>query len=203
MRHGTQLPLVFVDPRIPGKAVIDRFWSKVDRSGECWLWTAGKTADGYGGWRYGHDGQYISLRSHRFAFLVTHGALTEGTVLHHLCHTPACCRPDHLVEMTQADHLAITPGTYVHIQAEKTHCNHGHELSGDNLYESGLRRGVRQCKACTMRRNAEAREQHPEQLREAQRRYRERKRAEAREAHMAELEERFPGFHRQRTSSSA
>jgi hypothetical protein len=27
---------------------IDRFWSKVEKTKTCWLWTAGKDFDGYG-----------------------------------------------------------------------------------------------------------------------------------------------------------
>lgn len=188
MTNSTQLSLVLVDPRIPDSHIIDRFWSKVDRSGECWLWLAGKTDDGYGGWSYPLAGGLVTMRAHRFAFLITYGALNPDLVLHHTCETPLCVRPDHLIEMTQAAHMAITPGTYGHIWGAKTHCVRGHELSGDNLYQRGLERGARVCKACAALRNAEARDNHPEKLREAQRKYRERKRAERWAAHIADLE---------------
>ena len=40
----------------------------------------------------------------------------------------------------------------VHNHARKTHCKHGHPLSGDNLIETGRQRA---CRECARRRNAE------------------------------------------------
>jgi hypothetical protein len=43
----------------------ERFWSKVDKSGECWLWTAALTSEGYGVF-----GIYpgVAKRAHRLAY---------------------------------------------------------------------------------------------------------------------------------------
>lgn len=35
---------------MPTRDLAERFWSKVDRSGEHWIWQAGKTS---GKWKYG------------------------------------------------------------------------------------------------------------------------------------------------------
>jgi hypothetical protein len=78
-----------------------RFWRKVDRSGDCWLWTAGVDRRGYGRFNVG-DGRSPQF-THRFAFELTHGPIPAGMhVLHH-CDNPPCCNPAHLYLGTDAD----------------------------------------------------------------------------------------------------
>jgi hypothetical protein len=74
-----------------------RFWSKVDRSGECWLWTDCTYEFGYGQFSFtGEDGKRKTVGAHRMAYELTHGPLNDGQwVLHH-CDVPNCVRPDHL-----------------------------------------------------------------------------------------------------------
>lgn len=71
----------------------DRFWSKVDRSGDCWTWNNYVTAKGYG--KYKYNGK-TSL-AHRVSFQTHHGiTLTPDQVLLHSCDNPSCVRPSHL-----------------------------------------------------------------------------------------------------------
>lgn len=42
----------------------DRFWEKVDQSGECWLWTGGTSTNGYG--RFSVNGRMVN--AHRWAY---------------------------------------------------------------------------------------------------------------------------------------
>lgn len=42
----------------PHRKILTRFWEKIDRSGECWLWTGKTMAWGYGRF-YPHPGQYV------------------------------------------------------------------------------------------------------------------------------------------------
>jgi hypothetical protein len=37
---------------LPPVPVEDRFWAKVDRSGDCWLWTGGVSNGGYGAFNF-------------------------------------------------------------------------------------------------------------------------------------------------------
>lgn len=75
------------------RPIAERFWEKVDKSGECWLWTAHLDRDGYG--RFDHGG------AHRTALKLTGVAIPQGVVVDHICHTPACVRPSHLRVCTQ------------------------------------------------------------------------------------------------------
>jgi len=69
----------------------ERFWARVDKSGECWHW-AGSTTGGYG--QFYARGK--SIYAHRFSFELAHGTIPEGLFVDHVCHQRACVNPDHL-----------------------------------------------------------------------------------------------------------
>jgi hypothetical protein len=77
----------------------ERFWSKVDKSGECWLWTA-YTSRGYGQFVLFH---HHVIYAHRYSWELVHGPVPDGMVVCHHCDTPACVRPSHLFLGTHAD----------------------------------------------------------------------------------------------------
>lgn len=79
--------------------VEDRFWAKVDKTGECWTWTAATfTARmGYGKFQAGTSRATSRVvRAHRFAWELEHGPIPEGMDLLHACDNPPCVRVDHL-----------------------------------------------------------------------------------------------------------
>lgn len=80
----------------------ERFWSKVDKSGECWLWTAGKIC-GYG--QYTLPGR-ISSRAHRVSWAISNGEIPAGMLVCHKCDVKNCVRPDHLFLGTDKDNAA-------------------------------------------------------------------------------------------------
>jgi hypothetical protein len=84
----------------------ERFWSKVDKSGACWLWTTGRTGDGYGAFYVRRDGRDYLVRAHRFSYELAHGPIPEGAVVRHSCDTPLCVNPAHLLIGTVADNNA-------------------------------------------------------------------------------------------------
>jgi hypothetical protein len=73
------------------------FWAKVDKSGECWNWTASINPWGYG--MFQMDGK--SWPVHRLAYTWLVGPIPKGAKIDHICHNRACVRPEHLRPATQ------------------------------------------------------------------------------------------------------
>jgi hypothetical protein len=76
-----------------------RFWAKVDKTGDCWLWTARLNRKGYGEFRF-VDGS--TQLAHRVSWMLAYGAFSQRCVLHK-CDVRRCVRPDHFFEGTKGD----------------------------------------------------------------------------------------------------
>jgi hypothetical protein len=121
----------------------ERFWPKVDRSGECWEWMAAVHHAGYGAFAYGGRQGY----AHRFSYELHHGPVPRGYHIDHLCRNPSCVRPDHLEAVTPRENSIRGA------MARITHCPQGHPYSGDNLK---IVSGARRCRICQRARQREA-----------------------------------------------
>lgn len=86
-----------------------RFWAKVDKSGECWIWTAACFPAGYAQIRV--NGK--TCPAHRIAWeLATGETLTDEDVIGHTCDVRNCVRNDDVgvyvvngVELPRVGHL--------------------------------------------------------------------------------------------------
>jgi hypothetical protein len=102
----------------------------------CWLWTSTIEHDGYGVAKI--DG--VMFKAHRAAYHLLVGPVPDGLTIDHLCCTTCCVNPAHMEPVTAAENARRA-----RLRMDgKTHCAHGHELTGANLYRG--RRG--NCLAC-------------------------------------------------------
>lgn len=85
----------------PNRPDHERFWEKVDRTGDCWVYTGSLSEKGYG--IFWSNAENRTMRAHRFAFEDQVGPIPDGLQLDHLCRNPACCRPSHLEVVTPAE----------------------------------------------------------------------------------------------------
>lgn len=87
------------------------FWSHVDKSGECWIWTAATADNGYG--LFNDRGRME--RAHRMAWRLTCGTIPQGLCVLHRCDVRPCVRPDHLFLGTKKDNTLdmMTKGRHV------------------------------------------------------------------------------------------
>lgn len=124
-------------------ADIAEFWSRVDKTGDCWLWTGYRFTEG----RQKGYGQFKrNLRAHRVSYELSIGPIPEGLVLDHLCRNPSCVRPEHLEPVSNYVNVVERGQNPFAINARKTHCTHGHEFTPENTW---LRSdGSRTCRAC-------------------------------------------------------
>ena len=144
-----------------------RFWSKVNKESgrwwngsQCWLWTAGCVAGGYGSFS---PARGKTVTAHRFLYEQSVGPVPVGLELDHLCRRPGCVRPSHLEPVP--GRVNILRGTsFSAVNARKTACKNGHQFTPEN---TALRpEGGRKCRTC--KRVVD---------RESQRRHRRRRRA--------------------------
>lgn len=84
-----------------------RFWSKVTKTDDCWIWTGHRGAPGYGMILRGvaSGDRDVVVYAHRVSFEIHHGPIPEGLVVRHSCDVRLCVRPDHLSLGTQADNM--------------------------------------------------------------------------------------------------
>jgi hypothetical protein len=87
-----------------------RFWTKVDRSGDCWLWTAAIDSKGYGRICQREHGMQKGLSAHRVSYVLAHGSIPADKFIDHICRNRACVNPAHLRLATHKQNMENRDG---------------------------------------------------------------------------------------------
>ena len=120
-----------------------RFDPKVDKTSECWYWTAARTDKGYG--TIGVEGR--TCYAHRIAHERWIAPIPAGSHIDHLCREPACVKPDHLEAVTRKENVRRGSNG-----ALKTHCKQGHPWTATHIYiRPG--NGHKMCGTCSLERS--------------------------------------------------
>ena len=116
-----------------------RFWSKVDKTNECWNWLGTEHSAGYG--KFSIDGKYHY--AHRVSYEKLVGEIPPGMEINHICHNRKCVNPDHLRVTTpkqnnenhqgpKADSVTRVRGVHWYEARSKYMAQVGH--NGRNVY---------------------------------------------------------------------
>ncbi len=120
----------------------EQLLSQFALNGECWDWQGPIDRDGYGRL----SGRKRPL-AHRVAYATLVAPIPANYELDHRCRNRRCINPAHLEPVTKYENWrrgqAVT-----RLNADATHCKHGHSFNEANTY---IHKGRRQCRACNRR----------------------------------------------------
>ena len=127
----------------------DRFWSLVDKTDDCWLWTGPQNRNGYG--MFWANGRHEV--AHRAAWRLSGRELDPSLTMDHLCRVRLCVRPDHLEQVTMRVNL-LRGENFAAVYARRDACSHGHKYA-DGEWRWKVEKGYRYrlCDACQRERN--------------------------------------------------
>ncbi len=126
----------------------ERFWIRVDASGDCWEWTGSCNRGGYGNFSV----KGVPINAHRYAWSSLIGPIPPKAVVDHMCRNRRCVNPDHLRIVSQRENImsGYSPKALVH---RSDRCIRGHLFTPANTGRYAY--GGRRCRQC--RREHEAR----------------------------------------------
>lgn len=118
----------------------NRFWKRVDKSGDCWLWIGYTTQAGYGQLKWGAKLDY----AHRVSYLLSGKEIPAKMTIDHLCRARACVNPAHMEVVTRGENV-LRGNSPSALNKVKNNCKRGHPLTVNDVY---VYRNTRSCRKC-------------------------------------------------------
>ena len=118
------------------------FRSRIDASGDCWLWTGPLLHNGYGIFYIGSNGNGTYF-AHRYIWETLVGLIPPSMTIDHLCFVKRCVNPDHLRVLSRGDNSRAG----AHRKGTKSACPHGHPYNAANTYIQPSS-GKKRCREC-------------------------------------------------------
>lgn len=143
------VPMKSVLKKVADQAVertIARFWSYVDKTPSCWIWT-GWSNGRYPGFSIGRTKVY----AHRFSYELANGPIPEGMTIDHLCRNKMCVNPAHLEAVTNQQN--VLRGDSPRVMSQRRRPDQQFCGTGRHLWVQGAKR----CAACKLEANRASR----------------------------------------------
>ena len=83
-------------------STVERLWSRVCKTGCCWIWFGAQNKTGYGKLV---RGKQRDVMAHRVSYELAYGAIPADKIITHDCDVKLCVRPDHLRAGTKSSNL--------------------------------------------------------------------------------------------------
>lgn len=95
-----------------------RFWKKVRKGPDCWIWQASVSGDGYGQLGSGTK-PHTMVKAHRVSWEIHFGPIPEGASVLHRCDVRTCVNPQHLFVGSQKDNMQDMKMKNRHLAGER------------------------------------------------------------------------------------